>query len=100
MLKMNREQGGAPGELRVFEGKRRGRFGPQEQVVIVIRGRETQALDFVEMGNVRLEPIPRVFDRFSKIHVQRARVALSRSGRAEARPDECDQESNDRYERR
>src|SRR5579859_3028405 len=41
MVKMNRQQRGAPGELRIFEREWRGRFRPHKKVGLMIGGRKT-----------------------------------------------------------
>src|ERR1700719_3815295 len=76
MLIMNGEQRRAAPELRVFEGEGSGRFGPDEQIGLVVGGRETQAFDFLKLREMRLEPIGGIVHGLGKIYLHRAGVML------------------------
>src|SRR6202158_2566602 len=93
MLKMNGEQRSAAGEPGILKGKGRGRFRPNEKVGGVIRRREAELLDFVEIASVSLKPVPRIDRRLREIRLDGAGVMIGGGPRDDTRADGHDGEN-------
>src|SRR5260221_7786179 len=93
MLKMNGEQRSMARELRVFKGKGRGRFRPDEKVGRVIGRREAQLLDFLEIARVSTKPVRRVLHSFRKVGLDGAGEVIGGSSRDETRTDGHDRQN-------
>src|SRR5579871_3330939 len=75
-------------EARILEGKRRRRFGPDQQVRMIAGRGQAELLDVVQVFRMVLIPRRRIVVDLGKIELHRASVVICMDGRYKSRSEQ------------